>query len=795
MADYTLSAKVTADSTSFGKGLKSAENDFNTFQKKCSNIGKHFDSIGSKLQGFGAKMTVATAPIALFAKSTVDFGMQFDSTMSEVQAIAGATSGEMEQLRQTAKDMGATTKFTAVEAGEGFKYMAMAGWDAQQMISGLPGILDLAAASGEDLGRVSDIVTDALTAFGLKAEDSAHFADVLAMASSRSNTNVGLMGETFKYVAPVAGALGYSVEDTAVAIGLMANSGIKGSQAGTQLRAVLSRLAKPTKESQTAMDRLGVSLTDAQGNMKPFNEILADVRNGFSTLTDEEKASTAAMLGGQEAMSGLLAIAGASDEDFENLTSAINSSDGAAKEMADTMLNNLGGKLTIIKSGIQGFQLALYEAADGPLNFIMDKVQDFVNWLNSLSDTTKQVIVIIAGIAVAIGPVALIIGTIVKSVGSLISVFGMLASPVGIIIAGLTGLVALFVHLMNTNEGFRVSVTTAISSIAAVIMNIVNAVMPAVIGVINVVKSVISALAPIISNILSIVISVVSGIISVITPIVSFIGGIVTAIISIISPIVAFIANIIALIIDIIGSVLGAVTGVFANVFATVSKVFTNISNFISKIINGVSKVISTLSGIVGGVFNAIYSTVSNIMDSVGGAVSGVFEGIKNAWTGLTSFVNGVFSGIGSAVESLISGVKGVVNAVIGGFNFAIGIINKIPGVEIGMIPYLLHGTDNFQGGFAIMNEGGRGELVNLPNGSQVIPHDISVKYAKEAAKNNTSGNQTVDLSGVMDGVVIQVTSNSNFDGRTIKKEVYSYTVGEISKTQKSKMKAVGLNF
>ena len=249
----------------------------------------------------------------------------------------------------------------------GMEYMAMAGWKTQDMLSGIEGIMDLAAASGEDLATTSDIVTDALTAFGLTAQDSAHFANVLAAASSNANTNVGMMGETFKYVAPVAGALGFSAEDCATAIGLMANSGIKASQAGTALRSIFTRMAKPTNEVQGAMDALGISLTKSDGSMKSLNEIMVDLRKGFSGLTQDQKAQMAAALGGQEAMSGLLAIVNASQGDFDKLASAIKNADGTAANMSETMQDNLEGAVTILKSSLEGLEIEIYESLDTPL--------------------------------------------------------------------------------------------------------------------------------------------------------------------------------------------------------------------------------------------------------------------------------------------------------------------------------------------------------------------------------------------------------------------------------------------
>ena len=277
-------------------------------------------------------------------------------------------SGEdLAALTDKAKEMGAKTKFSATESAEAMQYMAMAGWKTGDMLNGIEGIMNLAAASGEDLATTSDIVTDALTAFGLSAQDSTHFADVLAQASSNANTNVGMMGETFKYVAPVAGAMGYSAEDVATAVGLMANSGIKASQAGTSLRTILTRMAKPTKEVQTAMDQLGVSVIDSDGNMKSLHEIMDDLRSGFSGLSEVEKVNMAATLGETDGMSGLLAIVNASDGDYQKLTDSINNCSGAAANMAETMQNNLGGQLTILGSTAESLALEIYESVKGPL--------------------------------------------------------------------------------------------------------------------------------------------------------------------------------------------------------------------------------------------------------------------------------------------------------------------------------------------------------------------------------------------------------------------------------------------
>ena len=323
----------------------------------------------------------ATVAISGIGTAAVKVGSDFEGAMSKVEAISGASGQELEKLTEKAKEMGSTTKFSATESANAFEYMAMAGWKTEDMLNGIEGIMNLAAASGEDLATTSDIVTDALTAFGLSAADSTHFADVLAQASSNANTNVGMMGETFKYVAPVAGALGYTAEDTATAIGLMANAGIKSSQAGTSLRSMMSRLTKPTKEVQGAMDALGVSLTNSDGTMKTLNEVMLDLRKGFAGLSEAEAAQMASSLAGQEAMSGLLAIVNASDDDFNKLQNSIYNCDGAAAKMADTMNNNLQGQITILKSGLEGLGISIYENMQTPCMEVVKTAQDMIQQL------------------------------------------------------------------------------------------------------------------------------------------------------------------------------------------------------------------------------------------------------------------------------------------------------------------------------------------------------------------------------------------------------------------------------
>ena len=321
--------------------------------------------------------------VSIGLADTINTYKEFESVMSQVEAVSGATGSEIEQLSEKAKEMGATTKFTAAEAGEAFNYMAMAGWKTGDMLDGIEGILNLAAASGGDLAETSDIVTDALTAFGLQAVDSAHFADVLAAASSNANTNVSMMGYTFKYAAPLAGALGYSIEDTAIAIGLMANAGIKSETAGTALRNIFSSLTGVVEVTGERFGKFVIDMEQTDGKMVPLRETLVSLREAFSQMTEAEKIANAESLVGKEAMSGLLAIVNAGEKDFLKLTNAIDHADGASERMAETMLQNLQGSITLLQSAVDGVKISFGER-------LSPYVRELVDWLTNQMPAVEQ---------------------------------------------------------------------------------------------------------------------------------------------------------------------------------------------------------------------------------------------------------------------------------------------------------------------------------------------------------------------------------------------------------------------
>lgn len=470
------------DISGFLAGLRSAQSEADSATKNiATKIGSNLQSAGKSITSAGKTLTThVTVPIVGLGTAAVKTISDFESAMSKVSAISGATGSDLDALNQKAQEMGAKTKFSATESAEAFTYMAMAGWKTEDMLQGIDGIMALATADGLDLATTSDIVTDALTAFGLSADDSGHFADVLAAAASNANTNVSLLGESFKYAAPVAGALGYSAEDTAIALGLMANAGIKGSQSGTALRSSLSRLIKPTDDVAALMEQYGLSMTNADGSMKSLGEVMEMLRTKMGGLSEAEQAQAAATLFGQEAMSGMLAVINASDSDYEKLTSAIYGADGAAQQMADTMLDNLSGQLTLLKSALEGLAIQFGE-------ILMPYIKQFVQWLQNLvqklqemTPEQKEQIVKWAAFAAAIGPVLLAVGKLVTGIGNVISVFGKLktaipavkgalvavkgaiagiSAPVVAVVVVIGTLVAAFATLWKTNEEFRNKIT------------------------------------------------------------------------------------------------------------------------------------------------------------------------------------------------------------------------------------------------------------------------------------------------------------------------------------------------
>lgn len=352
----------------FSQGLKEAAPTFNAIE----NAGK------TAFKAVAAAATTAATAVTAVTAASVSVGSSFEAQMSTVQAISGASRKDFEKLNDLAKELGASTQFTATEAGQAMEYMAMAGWKTEDMLQGMQGVLNLAASSGEDLATTSDIVTDAMTALGMQANEVEHFADVLAAAATNSNTNVSMMGETFQYAASLAGAMNYSVEDVAIAIGLMANSGIKASNAGTALRKIFAETTEGAKVSGKELGNYTIKTQNADGSMRDLKSIIEDLRAAFSKMTESEKVANAEAIAGKTAMSGLLAIVNASEADYEKLEGAIYNCTGAAEKMADIRLDNLKGDLTIAQSAAEGLGIQIYEGINEPMRAVVQEAIELI---------------------------------------------------------------------------------------------------------------------------------------------------------------------------------------------------------------------------------------------------------------------------------------------------------------------------------------------------------------------------------------------------------------------------------
>lgn len=408
-----------------------------SFSQKMSD---KFETIGTNATRLGTKLSLGlTTPITYIGTKAVQATASFEAAMSQVGAISGATGEDLAALRNKAEEMGKTTKFSASESAEALTYMAMAGWKTGDMLDGLEGVLNLAAASGAELGTTSDIVTDALTAMGYSAGYAGRLADVMAAASGNANTNVELMGETFKYAGTMAGTMGYSMEDVALAIGLMANSGIKGSMAGTSLNAIISRLATNTNGAADCINGLGVEFYNADGTARNFGDVMSELREATKGLTTEQKAEIASTIAGEEAKKGLLAILNASSSDYDKLSTAINGSSGAAKQMADTMNDNLNGQLTLLKSQLESLAIQFVTLIIPYLKQAVAWLSKVCDWIAGLDDGTKKLIIAVAAVLAAAGPVLIFFGKVATGVGSIISVGSKLVGGIGGLIGKVGG--------------------------------------------------------------------------------------------------------------------------------------------------------------------------------------------------------------------------------------------------------------------------------------------------------------------------------------------------------------------
>lgn len=863
--------------------------------KKMTDSQKRFNTAGNNMVRTGKKITTAgsaltkgvTTPILAIGTASIKTAAEFESGMSNVQAIAGASAEEMEQLRDKAIEMGAKTKYSAKESADAFSYMATAGWDTTEMLNGIEGIMYLAGATGEDLAQTSDIVTDSLTAFGLTASDTTHFVDVLAETANATNTDVDKMGETFKYVAPVAGALGYSIEDTSVAIGLMANQGIKASQAGTALRSLLTNLSKPTKQMKGAMEDLGISLTDSQGNMKSLSEIMSDLRGSFAGLSEAEKANYAATIAGKTGMSGLLAIVNSTDEDFDSVTKSINNCTGAAKEMYDIATDNLTGRLTILKSTIESIAISIGNRLSPYIEKATEFIQGLADKFNSLSDEQLDVIIKIAGVVAAIGPVLLVVGKTTTSIGKLLksgksivkgiktvrnafdSVTGVIGilNPKMLLVIGIVAAVAAVAFLIYKNwdkikplfekvgeafkklgEGFKDigerikadwndikqwwedfcgkfqekcdavkeiwnKLKDGFKQVGELIRSDWNNLKQSwqdfcdkvknkcdeiknkwddfknkTTNVFRMITDAVKAWADGVKDKFNEFKDTVEEKINAIKDKITEwkehcqeqFDSFKEKVIEIYEGIKNFAGNAI----DKLEEFKKGVKEKFDNVKEKIKSWYENAKKRFDEFKNAINAVVNKVKDFaekVIGKFNTVKTTIGNIIgsirakiDTIKTTLNGVINFVKNtfttawrnAWQGVKNIFTGIFANLSSALKAPLNAVIGLINGAIGKVNslsFTVpdwvpGLGGKTFGASLRTIPYLYKGTNYFEGGTAIIHDKGA-EIVDLPRGTRVIPHDKSLNEAyKMGVSSKVSGSsiKNITIAKIADTIVVR---------------------------------------
>ncbi len=775
------------DISGFIANLNQANAEAQSKTKTLENtLGEGLSTIGGNITGAGKTLTKGlTAPILGAGAAAVKTTADFDKSMSQVKAVSGATGEDFDALRNKAREMGATTKFSASDAADAMNYMAMAGWKTNDMLGGISGIMDLAAASGEDLATTSDIVTDALTAFGKSADDSGHLADIMAAASSNANTNVSMLGESFKYVAPLAGAMKYSMEDTSVALGLMANAGIKASQGGTALRTVLTNMAKPTDEVASAMNDLGISLQNEDGSMKSLREIMVDLRNGFGDLkisqedfengigkldaalangeiTQEEyneqvqdwinrtftaedalKAQTAAALAGKTGLSGLLAIVNASEEDFNKLTNAVDNSEGAAHDMAETMQDNLAGQLDIIKSGLEELAISFGDIMMPAIREFANFIQNLIDRMNGLDESQKQMIMRIALVVAAVGPLLMAIGGVISGVAGLIKnvstiskaisqvkdgfvllkpAIAGISAPVLAIIAVIGILIAAFVTLWNTNEEFRNKVIEIFNQVKESFLNFVTEltqrfeeIKPIISGFIEFFKIIwgefCNFIAPIfidaftiLSQLLQTIFDTIIGVLDIFIGIftgdwervwngvkqifISVWNYIVVTFTTVSSRVSSIVSSMVQSVTTFFGNLLSSITRIISSIFASISAWANNMANkareagrnFLTNVVNFLSQLPGRLAQIISNIISRLSQWVSQMRQKGADGARSLFNAVVNGLRSLPSKM-------ASVGREIVNGVwRGIQNARDHFYSSVKGFFSNIVGAAKGAL-------------------------------------------------------------------------------------------------------------
>ena len=722
------------------KQLKVEASNWTSVSKELDSISKKTSKIGQGLKNIGGALTTGiTVPVVGLATAAVSVGNSFEKQMSRVQAIAGATKEELKQLTNQAIDLGAQTSFSATEAAEGMENLASAGFTTNEIMKAMPGLLNLAASSGADLATASEIAASSIRGFGLDASQSAHVADVFAEASARTNAQVEDMGYAMKYIAPIANTMGLKIEEVSAAIGIMSDAGIKGEQAGTTLRGALTRLTKPTDKMTKVMENLGISFYDNEGKMKSLTEIVSMLEKETKGLTDEQKQNALTTLFGTESLSGMVALINRGSEDLSDMTKSFQNCDGAAQNMANTMLNNTSGSIEEMSGALESLAIKVQQMLAPYITEAANKIQELINKFMELPESTQKTILAITGIAAIIGPVLLILGQVITSIsaisgvlstffgwianasagiGGLSKVLTVLTGPVGIVIAAITALVGVFTYLYNTNEQFRNKAQETWNNLVNLFQNTVM---------------------PVINNLKNLVMSVINTIISILQQLWSFIEPFFT---EMFTWLMDFWNNTGS---EIFENVMGFVNGLIDLVSMIWNNVISPLINFLvenlqpafSFVFGFISEIVKNFGNTIGSIIKSVTGIFKGIIDFITGVFSGNWE---KAWQGIKDIFKNIVSGLANIIKAPINNIISLINGFINGIN-KVKVPDWVPGVggkgiNIPQIPYLAKGGIVDKATLAMIGEGKSAEAV--------IPLDNTLtKYMAEALR-KAGGNNSI---------------------------------------------------
>lgn len=669
--------------------------------QKIAATGEKLKTVGDNISSAGQKLLPVTAGVTALGTAAVTTAANFESSMSQVQATMGITkdamstvNGEsvntMDTLSALAKKMGSETAFSASECAEALNYLALAGYDTQQMCDTLPTVLNLAAAGGIDLAAASDMVTDAMSALGMGVDEAGTMVDQMAKTASTTNTSVAQLGEGILTIGATAKTVKGGTAELNTALGILANNGIKGAEGGTHLRNVILSLQNPTDKAADCLNELGVSVYDSEGNMRSLNDILGDLNTSMDGMTAEEKSNIIGKIFNKTDLSSVNALLANTGDTWDDLQQSIIDSGGAAQQMADTQLDNLQGQITILKSALEGLAISFGELLMPAIKMIVGWVQQFVDWLNGMDEGTKKVITTVALLAAALGPVLIVIGKVVSAVGTIMTIVPkvagvintvktafaalnttMLANPIFLIIAAITALVAAFIYLWNTNEDFRqfwinlwenvkevaIAVWEAIKNFFAAAWEAISSTAQAVW---NGIKDFFSGLWEGIKTIFSTVVEVIK---TIITTYFNIYKTIITTVLNAIKTVFTTVWN----------GIKTVVTTVVTAIQTFITTAWNAIKNTVTTVLNAIKTVITT-------VWNAIKAAVTSVVNGIKSTVTSVWNGIKST---VSSVVNSIKSTVTTVFNNIWSGIKGtmgkIVSSIKEGFNQAISFITSLP--------------------------------------------------------------------------------------------------------------------